>query len=124
MKGGFYMKESDERRYAMICRIKAICPDSDRRIYVTDDWYPSYTDAQTGKLYVECYVLCTYYDGEFGAIIAFWGGDDFYLGKRFDSSDINEVIKAYRRFKKYAKKVPHGRNLQHILYRDGFSYDF
>ena len=50
------MKESDEYRRAMGSRIRAICPDSDRRIYVTDDWYPSFTDVQTGKLYVECYV--------------------------------------------------------------------
>lgn len=105
------MRESDEYRNAMKSRIKAICPDSGRRIYVTDNWYPSFTDAQNGKLYVECYVYCTYVD-------------DFFLGKRFDSSDINEVIKVYRLFKKYAKKVPHGRNLKHILYRDGFSYDF
>lgn len=82
------------------------------------------SDVKTGRLYVDCYVRCRYYDGEFGVIISFWGGDDFVLRKRFDSSDINEVIKVYRRFKKYAKKVPHGRNLQHTLYRDGFSYDF
>lgn len=118
------MRESDEYINAMTSRIRAICPDSYRRVYVTDNWYPSFTDAQTGKLYVECYVSCTYEDGEFGAVISFWGNDDFCLGKRFDSSDINEVIKMYRRFEKYAKKVPHGRNLQHILYRDGFSYDF
>lgn len=118
------MMESNEYRNAMTSRIKAVCPDSYRSVCVTDDWYPSFTDAQTGKLYVECYVSCAYYDGEFYAIICFWGGDDFCLGKSFGSSDINEVIKVYRRFKKYAKKVPQGRNLSHILYRDGFSYDF
>ena len=118
------MSGSNEYRDAMTSRIKAICPDSDRRIYVTDNWYPSFIDAQTGKLYVECYVYCIYDDREFSTILSFWGGDDFYLGKSFDSSDINEVIKAYRQFKKYAKKVPHGRNLKDILYRDGFSYDF
>lgn len=50
------MMESNEYRNAMTSRIEAICPNSYRRIYVTDDWYPSFTDVQTGKLYVECYV--------------------------------------------------------------------
>ena len=103
-----------------IAKIQALCPDSCRKVYVVDDWYPSCTEAGTNKLYVDCHVFCCFYDGEFYARIVFFGGDDFGLEKEFSSPNVSEVVKAYRRFRKYAKKLPHNRELAHILYRDGF----
>lgn len=105
-------------------KIKALCPNSYRKVYVTDDWYPSYTDDQNGREYVDCSVRCGYHQGEFFVTISFWGADDFGLGKSFAGENMYDVVKVYRNFRKYARKTPHGRNLQTILYRDGFSYDY
>lgn len=108
-----------EERIKINDKIKAICPDSNRKVYVTDNWYPSYMDI-SGKLYVTCYVGVTYYSDEYSVKIVFFGADDFGLEKEFCTSDFAEAIKKYREFKRYAKKVPKNKALQHILYRDGF----
>ena len=109
-----------ENREAMNNKIMAICPDVMRKVYVKDDWYPSFTERGTNKLYVECEVFCRYDSIGFYTKIVFWGKDDFALEKEYANDDMNEVIKAYREFRKYAKNVPQNKYLQDILYRDGF----
>ena len=107
-------------RTAMINKIKAICPDSSRKVYVRDDWYPSYREAGTNRSYVNCDVICSFDSSGFYTKIIFWGADDFGLEKEFCSSNMNAVAKMYKRFRKYAKNVPQNRELKSILYRDNF----
>ena len=108
-----------EHRISMINKIKAVCPDSLRKVYVRDNWYPSYKESGTNKLYVECEVICSYFP-KFYTKIIFSGADDFALEKEFESSDMSEVAAMYKKFRKYAANVPQNRDLQAILYRDGF----
>ena len=105
--------------------IKSFCPDITKKIEVIDNWYGSYTDSLTGKLYVECSITITQYcDNDYDVIVSFWGNDDFCLGKRFTTDNANEAIKKYKEFKNYVKKLPRGKKLQDVLYKDNFVYDY
>ncbi len=108
-----------KHRMLMINKIKAICPDSLRKVYVKDNWYPSYKENGTNKLYVKCEVICSYFK-KFYTKIIFSGADDFALEKQFESSDISEVAVVYKKFRKYAANVPQNRDLRTILCCDGF----
>ncbi len=112
-------KSELEHRISMINKIKAVCPDSLRKVYVMDNWYPSYKENGTNKLYVECEVICSY-DTKFYTKIIFSGADDFAMEKEFESSDMSDVVAVYKKFRKYAANVPQNCDLQTILYRDGF----
>ena len=73
-----------EEKTEKINRIKSICPDSIRRIYIDSGWCPAYTDKQTGKHYAECHVYCSY-DTCYYARIVFWGAGNDGLGKIYRS---------------------------------------
>lgn len=116
------IKEEFERRISMINKIKAVCPDSFRKVYVRDNWYPSYKEGGTNKLYVKCEVICSY-NTKFHTMIVFSGADDFSMAKLFESSDMSDVVAMYKKFRKYAANVPQNYDLKTILYRDGFETD-
>ena len=98
-------------------KVMEICPDIDRKIYVTDDWYPTYEDE--GGTYIKCDVLARYYNGYYVKII-FHGGDDFTLEKETDCNTIEDVKKVYNEFVNYMNNVPQNTELKPILYEDEF----
>lgn len=110
--------------YEKPVNISAICPRSKRKVWVSDWWCPSYTDRQTGKMYVWCTIRTGYdeRDNVYFAHICFWGGDDTGMEAWVDSANIDDVIAAYKRYKKFVKKLPKGRALMPILIDNGFGW--
>lgn len=119
------MRNKEKKEVLFMRNIKSFCPDIIKRIEVIDNWYGSYIDPLTGKLYVECTISTIQYnDNDIDVIISFWGNDDFFLGKRFTTDNMDKAIEKYKEFKKYVKKIPRGKKLQDILYKNNFVYDY